>query len=113
MKSAAKADGTEYYNYVLCYVDDVLVGSEHHPNKIMDSLRSVYALKADSVKEPLAGTLKSLTLRAVICQARLDGWAMPSTRYTTRAVKDDVETELAKADNKVLATKADTPLAAG
>ena len=48
---AVKTDGTKYYKYVLCYVDDILCGSEY-PQKFMDYLGSVFTLKAGSVKEP-------------------------------------------------------------
>jgi len=43
-KSAMKADGTEYYEYVLVYVEDLLVLS-HQPDKIMKALEDFYRLK--------------------------------------------------------------------
>ena len=37
MKPATKADGTEYYQYVICYVDDVAAAMES-PQEFMDEL---------------------------------------------------------------------------
>ena len=44
MKPATKPDGTEYYEYILVYVDDLSVIS-HDPGKIMDVIESRYRLK--------------------------------------------------------------------
>jgi hypothetical protein len=52
MRPAVKADGSKYYKYVLCYVDDLLVVSEH-PERIMEGLEANYVLKAGSVGEPM------------------------------------------------------------
>lgn len=43
-KPSIKPDGTEYYQYVLVYVDDLLVLS-HDPEKIMKSLKPFIVLK--------------------------------------------------------------------
>jgi hypothetical protein len=51
MRPAVKADGSKYYKYVLCYVDDLLVVSEH-PKRIMEGLEAKYILQARSVGEP-------------------------------------------------------------
>jgi hypothetical protein len=48
MRPAVKADGSKYYEYVLCYVDDLLVVSEY-PKRIMEGLEAKYVLKAGSV----------------------------------------------------------------
>ena len=50
MKPASKPDGTEYYQYVICYVDDVAVAMEN-PKEFMDELGSRFTLKDGSVKE--------------------------------------------------------------
>ncbi len=44
MRAPVKADGTHYYEYVLCYVDDVLASSVK-PQAIMDSLSGTFTLK--------------------------------------------------------------------
>jgi hypothetical protein len=52
LKPMVKPDGSEYYGYVLCYVDDYLA-IEMDPQKTMDMLRrTYYKLKEGSVKEP-------------------------------------------------------------
>ena len=51
MMPDVKADGTEYYRYVICYVDDVAVTMEH-PQRFMDQLSQRFTLKEGSVQEP-------------------------------------------------------------
>jgi hypothetical protein len=51
MKPGVKCDGTKYWQYVLCYVDDIIVVLEN-PKATMDYLALRYMLKEGSVKEP-------------------------------------------------------------
>ena len=51
LKDETKPDGTEYYEYVLVYVDDVL-HLHHDPKTFMNRLAEVYRLKDGSVGEP-------------------------------------------------------------
>ena len=51
MKPASMPDGTEYYQYVVCYVDNVAVAMEN-PKEFMDELGRRFTLKDGSVKEP-------------------------------------------------------------
>ena len=46
LRPAVKPDGAEYYEIVLCYVDDVLAISDM-PMRTMNSIRSVFKLKDD------------------------------------------------------------------
>ena len=48
LKSETKPDGTEYYAYVLVYVDDVL-HLHHDPDTFMNCLEKIYRLKDGSV----------------------------------------------------------------
>ena len=48
LKDKTKPDGTEYYAYVLVYVDDVL-HPHHDPDTFMNRLAKVYRLKNGSV----------------------------------------------------------------
>jgi hypothetical protein len=50
MRPATKENGEKYYEYILCYVDDILCCSEK-PQHIMDYLGGVYKLKPGSIKE--------------------------------------------------------------
>jgi hypothetical protein len=108
MRPAIKADGSKYYEYVLCYVDDLLVVSEH-PKRIMEGLEARYMLKAGSVSEP------TTYLGAKVSKYWLEHsdnpdkvrWSLSAEDYVNRAVKD-VETELEKV-GKALLTKVTTP----
>jgi hypothetical protein len=53
MRQANKVDGTLYYEYILVYVDDVMVISGN-PDGISASLRNHFLLKvvSDPAKEP-------------------------------------------------------------
>jgi hypothetical protein len=112
MRASVKPDGTHYYEYVLCYVDDVLASSVN-PQNIMDGLSEVFTLKEGTVKEP------DLYLGADVTKWYLEGsedpgkarWAMSSTNYTKKAI-EEVERELREANLK-LPTKVTTPLASG
>ena len=51
LRSAVKPDGSEYYEMVICYVDDVLEIS-NMPMRMMDGIRSVFKLKDDKAGVP-------------------------------------------------------------
>jgi hypothetical protein len=50
MRAAIKADSSKYYEYVLCYVDDILDVSER-PKRISEGLEAKYVLNVGSVGE--------------------------------------------------------------
>ena len=50
-RPAVKSDGFEYYEYILCYVDDVLCIS-HNPRKSMKSIQEDFKLKDDNIEPP-------------------------------------------------------------
>ncbi len=51
MRRDVKRDGTEYYRYVICYVDDVAATMED-PKEFMTELSRRFTLKEGSVEEP-------------------------------------------------------------
>jgi hypothetical protein len=51
LRPMAEPNGGTYWEYALCYVDDILIIS-HQPQEAMDYLSSKYKLKEGSVKEP-------------------------------------------------------------
>ena len=51
MRPAIKRNNIEYWNYTLCYIDDVLVISDD-PNKTMCRIKSQFKLKGNKAKEP-------------------------------------------------------------
>jgi hypothetical protein len=93
MKPDTKSDGTEYYGYAICYVDDVAVTMEN-PKEFMDGLSKRFALKEGSVQEPelyLGADVK----KWYIADSEEPGkvrWAF-ATKYTKRAIAD-LEVEL-------------------
>jgi len=108
MRPKTKPDGFEYWEYVLCYVDDILAIS-HDPMAVMEYLKSHYTLKNDSVKEP------TQYLGAMVFKWRINGvddedklrWAMSAEAYIKMALKD-VEKTLADA-GKQLPSRVNVP----
>ena len=45
---AKKADGEEYYKYILCYVDDLLAISED-TTKVLHGIQAVFKFKDDKI----------------------------------------------------------------
>ena len=109
MHPNVKPDAFKYWEYVLYYVDDVLVMS-HDPKEVMDFLLLRFTMKDGSVKEP------DTYLGAEIQKFQVPGvekprWSMSSDLYVKRAVAD-VETELAQTQ-QFLKTKVTTPISTG
>ena len=108
LRPATKPDGFEYYEYILCYVDDVLCIS-HNPMKSMKEIQDVFKLKDDKIEPPdvyLGATIARMTLA--------DGntcWTMSPEQYVKSAV-NNVEEELAKI-GKRLPSKCVTPFSSG
>ena len=109
MRPAVKEDGTKYYEYVLCYVDDILCGSMF-PQKFMDYLSTVYTLKEGSVQEPtvyLGADIKKFS-------TRIDesAWGISSDTYVASAVRE-VERKLAEVGKKLPTGKCTNPMTSG
>ena len=85
MQPQTKADGTQYYAYVLVYVDDVLHLHED-PSLLMNELSKAYRLKDDSLGRP------DRYLGANIDRVQMaDGaiyWSMTSKEYVTNAISN-------------------------
>jgi hypothetical protein len=99
-----KADGSEYYEYVLCYVDDILSIS-HDPMKTMKRIQEDFKLKNDKIAEP------DMYLGATLSKMKLangkECWTMSPEAYVKSAVSN-VEDELKK-KGKRLPNKCVTP----
>ena len=52
MRPAMKDDGFQYWEYVLCCVDDLLAISDN-PTRIMKSIQSKFSLKDDKMETVL------------------------------------------------------------
>ena len=105
IRPAVKVDGSEYYEMVLCYVDDVLAISTH-PMKTIDGIKGVFKLKGDKAEPPdmyLGASLQKVeTADGTSC------WSMSSEKYV-RAAVDNLEARLAKSNCR-LPSKCDTPM---
>ncbi len=92
LRPAVKPDGTEYYEYILCYVDDVLCIS-HDPKKSMKRIQEDFKLKDDKIAEP------DVYLGATLSRMKLESgkhcWTMSPEQYVKAAVTN-VEEDLAK-----------------
>ncbi len=90
MRKAKKPDGVTYWEYILCYVDDILVIS-HNPKDAMDMISHHVTLKPGSVQPPtsyLGATISQCTV--------IDGnndvpmkqvWTMSAQEYIKRAMR--------------------------
>ena len=72
---AVKPDGSEYYEMVLCYVDDVLEIS-NMPMRTMDGIRSVFKLKDEKLEVPYV--YLGATLSQVETETGTKFWSMSS-----------------------------------
>jgi hypothetical protein len=92
MRPAVKPDGFEYYEHMLCYVDDVLCMS-HDPTKSMKRIQDDFKIKEDKMESPnvyLGATIAKMTLA--------DGeacWTM-SPELCAKAAVANVQEDLAK-----------------
>jgi len=88
MRPAIKENGFKYWEYVLCYVDDILSMS-HRPEKTMQGIQRNFKIKGDKIAEPefyLGATIsKMFNSDAEEC------WAMDSDKYCESAVKNAEE----------------------
>jgi hypothetical protein len=112
MRPNVKLNGDKYWEYVLCYVDDILCIS-HEPQVVMDFFASRYTLKKGSVKEPdayLDAEVKEWTIDGAENPSKVR-WAMSSDLYVKRAVTE-VERELDVIGERV-STKVLTPISQG
>jgi Reverse transcriptase (RNA-dependent DNA polymerase) len=105
LRAAVKSNGDKYYEYVLCYVDDILCGSEK-PNKIMDYLSQQYTLKKGSVKEP--DVYLGADIKKFVVGRDEYAWGISPDTYCKTAVTE-VERKLSEIGKK-LASKISTPM---
>ncbi len=92
IRPSSKPSREEYYEYILVYVDDILIFS-HDPNQAMTAIRLTYRLK----EEP---TPPKTYLGATIKEWRIPGdtqyvWSMNSQRYIKEVIRC-LEMELQK-----------------
>jgi hypothetical protein len=104
LRPAVKPDGFEYYEYILCYVDDVRC-ILHNSMKSMKRIQEDFKLKDNKIAEPdvyLGASLAKMTLEnGKTC------WMMSPELYVKATVTNDEES-LAK-DGKRLESRCVTP----
>ena len=108
MRRATKPDGFQYYEYVLCYVDDVLSIS-HDPGKTIAAIQEVFKLKDDKAGEP--ESYLGANIGKMLTASQQECWTILSNKYEKSAIKN-VEQRLAKEGRK-LPTKCITPFSSG
>jgi hypothetical protein len=97
MRPATKSDGTEYYEYVLLYVDDCLVVSENPEAILRQELGKYFKLKEASIGPPdiyLGGKM-----RHVVMENGMKAWSFSSSQYVQEAV-NNVHKYLTERDKK-------------
>ena len=84
MRPAVTRDGHEYYEYMLCYVDDILCISKN-AKEVMQELQKKFKFKKDIIAPP------DTYLGAGLTKKEIDGytvWAISSAAYVKAAVKN-------------------------
>ena len=113
LRRNVKPGGQEYYEYLLVYVDDILVVS-HDPQAVMNDLSEHYTLKAGSVKPPkeyLGSDISTFDVPPTGTSPPSTCWSMSSETYIKRAVKE-VKRTLSEVGQR-LKTKSVTPMTDG
>ena len=106
-RPAKKVNGEEYYEYILCYVDDLLAISAD-VTKVLQGIQAVFKFKDDKIVRPevyLGAQLDTMMIDG------FDGWTMLSQKYVNAAI-DNVEEVLGRT-NQRLPTKCGIPLKSG
>jgi hypothetical protein len=106
MRPALKADGSEVWEYVLLYTDDVLVVSENGEKLLREGIGKYFELKEESIGPPKL--YLGAHLRKVELANGAKAWAVSSSQYVQAAVKN-VETHLTRHGGK-LPPHAKTPI---
>ena len=104
LRPAVKPDGFEYYEIVLCYVDDILSISID-PASTLRGLQATFKLKDDKIEKPemyLGAQLEQMFVDTTEC------WTMSAEKYVQASIKN-VEAALSKKGLR-LPTKCYTPL---
>ena len=83
-RAACKPDGTEYYEYLLVYVDDILCIS-HATDPIMKAFANIYRLKADSIGPP--ERYLGADIGKQVAESGVEAWAMSCDSYIRNSLK--------------------------
>jgi hypothetical protein len=106
LRPAVKADGEEYYEYILMYVDDILCVSVDPRTVLKDFESNDFKFKNDKIETPenyLGARLSLKDINGHKC------WSISSVDYVKVAVQN-VEEKLAKSNRVLPSTKIQTPM---
>ena len=78
-----KTDGSDYYEILLCYVDDVLAISDMKM-RTMDGIRSVFKLRYEKSEVP--DVYLGATLSQVETETFTKCWSVSSEKYIKAAI---------------------------
>ena len=93
---AVKPDGFEYYEYILCYVDDLLAIS-HDEQKVLKSVQDTFKFKHDKIDKPDVYVGAQLDKMSV---DGFEGWTMSSEKYVKSAI-ENIEQMLAETNQRL------------
>ena len=84
-KASVKPDGTEYYSYILVYVNDILIVDDS-PKVYMDMLEEKYTVKPSSIGVPKV--YFGADIGKVKYEDNSEAWTMSSDSYVKEAIKN-------------------------
>lgn len=84
-RPAVKTDGSQYYEYLLVYTDDLLVLSEN-PKAILNAMDQHYLLKPDLIGSPTSYLGAQVGDYCTANQPEKNRWYMSSERYVKEAI---------------------------
>ena len=108
MRAAVKTSGVKYWEYVLCYVDDIL-SIRNDPKATMEAIKSKFKLKGDKAEPPK--TYLGASLSKMTNEDNQECWAISSDPYCV-ALVTQIESVLGKKGLRLL-SKCVTPLKNG
>ena len=109
LREALKDDGSQYWEYVLLYVDDCLCISNNAEKVIRNEIGRYFIIKEKSIVIPdiyLGNKVTKVTL-----ENGVEAWSLSSSQYVQNAVKN-VESYL-KRRNLCLPKRANSPFTTG
>jgi hypothetical protein len=106
LRAATKGDGEQYYEYVLMYVDDIVLAISCDARSILKEVKKTFKLKNDSIDPPefyLGAKLQQKSINGMMC------WTVTSQDYVKAAVKN-VEEAIKNTRRRLPTANIDTPM---
>jgi hypothetical protein len=112
MRAAVKPNGDKYYEYILVYVDNLLILS-HETSTIVNAIKKLYCLKDDVIGPPKTYLGAQVKQTALPFDTSKMQWAVSAEQYIKNAITA-IEHKLARDGMKLNSRKyASTPLSNG